>query len=180
MKYSDDYSVLRLPCSKRYYLTHPWKWIIDVKDNIRDAYRRAKYGWTWLDCWNFDYWFLAIAPDMLRHLAAKGCAYPGTEPFETPEKWHAWLEEMAHLLETGREDWQDEHNEYYKEYMDHIMDDWEPPTKDENGFYHYKPKEQTELQKKYFARAAELAAEGKANVEKALQEISKNYFYIWD
>lgn len=180
MKYNDSYSVWRLPCAKRYYLTHPWKWVKDIKRNIADTYRRAKYGWTWVDVWNFDSWFLTIAPDMLRHMADKGSAYPGREPFETPEQWHDWLYEMAGLLETGREDWQDKHNEYYKEYMDHIMDDWEPPIKDKSGFYHSKPKEQTELQKKYFARAAELAEEGQKNVERALTSMAPHFHCLWD
>ena len=127
----DKYTAWSFCYSKRHYLTHPWKWFGSLIRNIKDVCMRARYGFTWSDVWNFDQWFLHVAPNMLRHMAAKGSAYPGRPPFETPEKWRDWLNEMAHLLETGTEDWQNDHNEYYEAYMKDIMANWDSNKKDE-------------------------------------------------
>lgn len=177
------WSVWKMPYSKRYYITHPWKWFKDAAGNIRDAYRRARYGWTYVDCWNWNTWFLQVTPPMLRHMADFGSAYPGVPPFDGEhgsDRWHEWLHEVADLLETGREEWQEEHNEYYEEYMEHLMDNWEKPTKDEKGFYHHKAPEFTDIDKKYFARAKELMDEGEKNVARALGMIGEHFPAIWD
>lgn len=179
MKYNDNYSVFRLPCSKRYYLTHPHKWIADIKHNIRDAYRRAKYGWTWSDVWNFYDWFLTIVPDMLHHLAENGCGYPGREPFDTPEHWHEWLHKMADLLESGRDDTQNACNEYYKEYMDHLMENWTARTKDENGWLHSVPNI-SEADKQYFKRAEVIGADAENNVANAMRQLGEHFYSLWD
>jgi hypothetical protein len=152
--------------SKRYYLTHPWKWFKELWYNIKAAYRRVKYGWCYCDVWNWDDWFCSVVPPMLRHMADHGSAYPGHPPFETPEKWHDWLHEMAHLIETADETWQDEHNEYHEEYMEHIMDDWN--------------KEPSELSKNYMKRSQELAKEGEDNVRRALENLGQFFYSLWD
>ena len=74
--------------SKRYYLTHPWKFFKDLNRNIKDICMRARYGFTWTDIWNWDHWFLHTTPQMLRHMADNGSAYPGKPPFDTPDEWH--------------------------------------------------------------------------------------------
>lgn len=176
-------NVWHFACSKRYYLTHPWKWIKEIGYNIRAAWQRATRGWTYIDVWNMDTWFLHTIPPMLHYLAENGHTYPDYPPFDGengPERWKDWLIETADLLETGLEDWQNEHNEYYEEYMEHLMDKWEPPTKDENGFYVYKSRESTELDKKYYARAEELATQGEKNVRIALARIAENFYSLWD
>ena len=173
-------NVWTFPYRTRYYLTHPWKWFAQIGRNIRATYMRTKYGWTYSDVWDWDYWFMNVVPEMFRYLAEHGCAYPGYEPFETPEKWHDWLNHMANLIESGREEWQEEHNEYYEEYMDNLMKKWEPAVKEEDGFYHSKPRELDELDEKYFARAKELGAEGEKNVVEALRQIGQHFYQIWD
>jgi len=168
---------------KRYYLTHPWQWVKEAVYNIRAAWQRATRGWTYVDVWNMDTWFLHTIPPMLRYLAENGSTYPGVEPFDGeygPQRWKDWLIETADLLETGLEDWQNEHNEYYEEYMEHLMDDWEPPKKDENGFLVHKSREFTELDKKYLARAKELMNQGERNVHEALDRISQHFYSLWD
>lgn len=177
------WSVWKLPFGKHYYLTHPWKWFHDIWQNITDAYRRCKYGWTYVDCWNWNTWFLQTTPAMLRHIAEHGCGYPGRGEFAGDdgfEKWHAWLREVADLLETGDEDWQDQHNEYYADYIKELETKWESTTTDENGYIHHKVPEQTELDKKYFDRCKELAEQGDQNVKKALGMIATEFWAIWD
>jgi len=100
-----------------------------------------------------------VAPEMLRYLAKHGHAYPGYEPFETPEKWREWLKETADLIETGKEDWQDEHNEYYEAYTD----SWNE-----------------ELRSKYLDRAKELGEQGDRNIRIALGRIAEHFYTLWD
>ena len=166
--------------SKRYYITHPWKWFKDLGYNIRSAIMRARYGFSYGDIWNWDHWFLHTTPNMLRYMAQHGSAYPGHPPFMKPEHWHDWLEEIAHLLETGTEEWQDEHNEYYEEYMEDLKNKWSPSFKDADGNVHRAPPLRTELDDKYFARATELSKQGELNVRRAVSSIAEHYFDIWD
>ena len=158
----NKYSVWYMPYNKKYLITHPWQWVRCACRNIRDAWRRSVYGWTYGDVWDWDNWFVRVVPDMLRHMANHGSAYPGCEPFDTPEKWHDWLQHMAYLIETADEEWQDEHNEFCKDYMDHI---WE---NDKERF------------NKYMMRATELHEMGEENIKLALENIGKFFHCIWD
>ena len=158
----NKYSVWYMPYNKRYLITHPWQWVRCAYRNIRDAWRRSVYGWTYGDVWDWDTWFMRVVPDMLRHMADKGSAYPGSEPFDTPEKWHDWLQHMAYLIETADEEWQDEHNEFYRDYMDHI---WE---NDKERF------------NKYMARATELREIGNENIKLAFKEMGEHFHCLWD
>lgn len=169
--------------SKRYYLTHPWKWIKEVGYNIRAAWQRATRGWTYVDVWNMDTWFLHTIPPMLRYLAEYGCGYPGRPPFDGEQgaqRWKDWLLETADLLDSGREDWQEKHNQYYDEYIKHLMEEWEPPTKDEHGFLVHKSRELSEHDKKYFARAKELSEQGEKNIRIALGRMAEWFYSLWD
>jgi hypothetical protein len=73
---------------------------------------------------------------------------------------------MANLIESADETWQDEHNEYHDEYMKDIMDNWRKP--------------QSEISKKYFARAQELAKTGEENIAQALVEMGQHFHCLWD
>lgn len=163
-------NVWRFPCSKRYYLTHPLKWIKQVWRSCRDTYMRARYGYTYSDVWNWDIWFLATAVPMLRYLADHSSAYPGNEEFDTPEKWEQWLHHVADLLESGDKEWQDVQNEYHEDYMNELV--YTPAAE-----LFSKP---SELFYKYAARAEELSDEGEANIIEAFAQIGKNFYALWD
>ena len=167
------YSVWYLPYNKRYLITHPWKLVKCIWRCFRDAWRRSGYGWTYGDVWDWDSWFLHTAPDMLRYMADKGSAYPGKEPFTTPEKWHDWLHEMADLLESGREDWQDEHNEYYDAYMNNIGEELKSLKDD-------KPHQVSKHFTNYMLRANELRKQGDDNVRRALTLLGEHFPCLWD
>lgn len=162
----------------RYYIRQPWKWFRDCGRKVRDWYRRCKFGWTYSDAWNWDTWFIETVPPMLRHIADHGMGYPGQEPFNTPEQWHTWLHKIADLIDTASEDWQNEHNEYYEEYINGIMASasWI----DEFGLVHTTVKSEDEIDKKYFARANELAEEGQKNMEEAMEQLGRYFHWIWD
>ena len=176
----EKYSCWSFICNKRYYLTHPWKWFKDLWRNIKDVCMRTRYGFTWSDVWNWDHWFLHTTPNMLRYMADHGSAYPGHPPFETPERWHDWLYEVADLLETGNEEWQDAHNEYYDEYIKELSKKWQPWVADEDGMYHVPAPKRTELDDKFFARSKELAEQGDANVRRAMGMLGEHFFNVWD
>lgn len=165
----EKYSVWYLPYSKRYYLTHPIKLCKDIARMFRDAYRRSVYGWTYGDVWDWDHWFLHTTPDMLRYMADHGSAYPGHDPFDTPEKWHAWLHRVAELLESGDETWQNEHNDYYKDYIKEL-DDWTLKDKHEH----------IELDDKYWEQARRLYEVGESNIKLAMEELGKHFYDCWD
>ena len=160
------YSVWYWPYAKRYYLTHPWKWFRHLRINIRDVYRRAKYGWTYTDVWDMDNWIMNVFPPMLRHMADKGSAYPGREPFDTPEKWHKWLHAMADLIESGLEENQNACNEYYNEFIEHLSDRGDACVPG--------------MDKDYFKRAEEIGEDAEHNLEVAFSQIGKHFYNLWD
>ena len=172
------YSVFYLRYGKRYYLTHPWAWFKDAYINLKSAWMRATRGWCYSDVWDWDVWFMRVVPNMLRHMAEHGSAYPGREPFNTPERWHDWLNEMADLIESGDEQWQDEHNEYYKEYINSIMSKpWKLAADYEK---HHIPLVDPEIKDKYWARSKELSEQGEKNIKFALESIGSHFYNIWD
>lgn len=162
-------SVFTFPYTARYYLTHPWKWFKQCGLNLRSAWLRCTKGWCPWDVWDWDYWFMTVVPQQFRYLAQHGMAYPGREPFETPEKWHEWLNDMADLIETGKEEWQDEHNEYYEKYIEQLTDKLGNLAR-----------EHTELDDNYFARVKELSAQGDKNIRFALDQIAEHFYSLWD
>lgn len=159
-------SVWSFPYATHYYLKHPWVWFKHAFRNIKDGFRRARYGWTYSDVWDMDQWIMYTFPPMLRHMADKGSAYPGHEPFETAEKWHKWLHAMADLLESGLEDKQDECNEYYKEYMDHLFDPNDIRV--------------TEMDRDYYNRSQELMKDAEDNVANAMRQLGEHFYSLWD
>ena len=154
--------------SKRYYLTHPWKWFKELWYNIKAAYHRVKYGWCYCDVWNWDDWFCSVVPPMLRHMADHGSAYPGCEPFDTPEKWHAWLHKTADTIERlGYDDWMEDTNEYSADYIKSFEGDW-------------RSEEHEEIQKKYYERCKEIHKLRAEVLENFGKEFFKYFDAIWD
>lgn len=161
----NDMTVWSFPYRKRYYLTHPLKMFGQIKRNIRAAYDRITKGycvWDWSD---FDSWFITIIPCMLRDMALKGCAYPGVEPFETPEKWHEWLNRMASQLEACQNE--DDNNEYYEPYMAML----------DNGLKDNKIKD---IREKYAARNFEILKEHNELFKKTMAEMFEHWDCLWD
>lgn len=168
-------SVFNYSYSKRYYLTHPWKLIKEFFQNCYHGWRRAIYGWTWEDCWNFDSWFCTVIPQLLKHLADYGCGYPG-EPFETPEKWHDWLYKMANTIERLQyDDWMEDCNEYSKDYEKTF----------EDGYSNLTTTGDSELSKekireKYYERCEEIHKTREQVLEDFGKEFFKYFDRLWD
>ena len=152
----------------RYYLTKPWKWIKELFGNIRAAWMRAIKGYCYTDVWNWDDWFCSVVPPMLRHMADHGSAYPGKEPFDTPEKWHDWLYEMAHRIERLQyDDWMEDNNEYSKEYIESFENDWHS-------------ERQEEIRKKYYVRCQEINETRRQVLEDFGRSFFKFFDCLWD
>ena len=167
-------NVFNWPYSKHYYLTHPWKWITEFFRNCAHAWHRVKYGWTWEDVWNMDDWLLNVLPPMLRHMAKHGMAYPGCEPFETPEKWHDWLNSLADVLESLQEkNWYSQ-NEYEEDFHRSC-----PLNYNKNFTWATEPNYK-EISKLYFARSRELGEERKKLLAETFTELGKNLNFLWD
>ena len=126
-------NVFSWPYSRIYYLTHPWKWFAQLWKNLKCGWQRATKGYCDYDVWNMDSWLLELLPPMLRELANDPVgAYPGVEPFETPEKWHYWLLKMAVRFLELQDDWTESRNEYDEEYM-RLIDEAKVMEKKEDG-----------------------------------------------
>lgn len=156
------------PYSKHYYLTHPHKFVSECWTNLQNAWYRATRGWSYQDLWNMNDYLIDIMIDMLRNLAHENHAYPGVEPFETPEKWTSWLYYIAGELEASKEENYERRNEYYDEYTKQFEDE------------NWANRESTEIDKLYFARDKELAAEAKSRRDKALVALATYWDMLWN
>ena len=164
---------------KSYYCRHPIKFLKETWCNLRAAYWRATKGWAPRDCWEFSYWFLDIAPEMLNYLADNGVGYPGDEEFDTIEKWHDWLHAQANNLIACREEEIEKHNEYEEAFM-RSFKDMRKEEYDENGNLTITFSDETDIDKKYFARCKELWAEaGKLRLN-TFMELALHFPAIWD
>ena len=106
------------PFSRKYYICHPWRFFHDLFINIKNFWYRGTKGFAPIDVWNFDDWFCTVVPDTLRYMAKYHAAYPGTELFDTSEKWEKWLYEMADNISNIQCDtWYEINNEYSKAYI---------------------------------------------------------------
>ncbi len=159
------------PYSKHYYITHPWKIITHTWDNLRAAWQRATKGYANRDVWDADHYILSLLPSVLRALKdAEFGSYPGQEPFETPEKWAAWLQEMAAKFESLQEDWAETRNEYDKLYFDALQGQ-------RNSTIDI---DITALRKKWLARLEELNQEQSNFTIKTFEELGRYLYYLWN
>jgi len=161
-------NVFRWAWRKKYYILRPWKWFSELISNFKAAWMRAIKGYCYTDVWNWDSWFCSVVPPMLRDMADKGMAYPGGEPFDTPEKWHDWLYEMAHKIERlDYDDWMEDSNEYSKEYNESFENDWHS-------------ERQEEIRKKYYERCAEIHKTRQQALEEVFLELARHFDCLWD
>lgn len=98
-KKKNELSVMYLSFRKIYYLKHPLKFFWEIYWNIRNFIHRGKYGYSYIDAWNWFYWWPTAGAEALRYIAEHGCGYPGHEPWETPEKWKAYLFDLADRMD---------------------------------------------------------------------------------
>lgn len=66
-----------------------------IVNRVTWYHQRATRGWADCDCWSMDSRMSKVMAEMVAHLATFNHAYPGTPPFETPEKWEAHLHDLS-------------------------------------------------------------------------------------
>lgn len=181
----NDLSVWTYPYRKTYYLTHPWAWIKETYWNFRNWWHRGKYGFAYVDAWNWCDWWTKVGAKAIKYLADNGHGYPGVLPWETQDVWKDYLYDVAADLEwcskscdfDGEED-----NEYYKAFKRAMDKAWHE-TKDENGFikitYDLSPEDE-EIKDNYFNKIKKLTKENELKREKILGEIGRNLPRFWD
>lgn len=84
---------------KSYYLTHPLKFLGEIKTLISNMKHRLLYSWDWPSLWNMDSFLGQLVPSMLRELADRACGYPESEGCPNMETYRAYLREFAKLWE---------------------------------------------------------------------------------
>ena len=176
-------NVFEWPLPRKYYLTHPWKWLSQLRKNVKCAWQRATQGYCDSDVWNMDMWMLRVLPPMLMELANDPVgAYPGVEPFDTLEKWHFWLRSMAAKFIELRDDWPETRNEYEDEYM-RLVDEAQVFEKKDGttrcNFIFKDDEYAKELREKWLSRMKELREAQDAATVAAFSELAKHFYLLW-
>lgn len=178
----NNLNVFKYAFRPRYYLTHPIEFLKETKTNIISAWLRATRGYCYSDIWNWNTWFLEVTPPMLRHMADCGTAYPGHEPFDTPEKWNDWLHSVADVLESLQEENWESRNEFAEEFYQ--LSKWNKSLKtDENGFIHITWSNEDnyeEIKELYFMRQKELNEEWQKLIKDTFIAIANSFQDLWD
>ena len=95
-------------CKKSYYLTHPLKFLREIRTLIGNVKHRLLYSWDWPSLWNMDSFLGQLIPSMLRELAERSC---GTPYDIEEEEYKAYLMALARLFEIANIDKFDEEYE---------------------------------------------------------------------
>lgn len=165
----------------RFYLSRPWKIVSDFFKCRKWASQRARRGYADTDVWDMDDWFLRVLPPMLRDLANDD-AYPGNPPFETEDKWTAWLNRMADDFESLQENWGFTRNEYDTEYQQLVVAKQRQfcslcGNKCLSG--DRLTPEERELQRKWKARIEELQKEKFEFTKQLFAELAEHFYNLW-
>ena len=172
--------------NKSYYLIHPWRWIRDIYWNIKNFWHRGKYGYAYVDVWNFCDWYPRVAAEALRYLALHNNGYPATRPWTTMEEWREYLNYLANRLQRCADSqdilFGEERNEY-KEEFDKIMKKTRESIYTDDGStiipYEFTP-EQEEIRKKYIKRAEEITEADQAYIVETFKWLAEDLRRIWD
>lgn len=183
---SNPLSLNSFPFKKTYYLTHPWRWFHDLYWNIRNFWHRGRYGYAYVDVWEFCDWYPRVGAAALRYLAAHNSGYPATKPWETMKEWREYLEYLANRLERCANsmniEFGEERNEY-KEELDAIFEKRRIITHNEDGTVthsHNLTPEEEEIRKKYWKREEEIRNADQEYNKKTFQWLGEDLPHIWD
>ena len=143
----------------------------DLLRKIKYTYQRAKHGYTDIDTWNIDVWFLDIMPKILKQYKENLHGYPTV--LNSQEEWENIIERMIFLLSEMNENNCTYVNPYEKEFLSNIENHLEKV----NHGWQIK---QSELSKKYFGEE-----ENKLNYMNLCKEeffnlFSKYFYNLWD
>ena len=179
-------SVWTFPYRKKYYLTHLWKWFNDLYWNIRNFWHRGRYGYAYVDVWNFCDWYPRVAAAALRYMRDHHTGYPGIKPWETPEAWSEYLDYLSKRLDRCADShdicFGEERNEY-KDELDEIMKNRLVITHNNDGTVthsHTLTPEEEEIRKKYWEREHEIRNADRQYEIETFKWLAEDLNQFWD
>ena len=165
------------PYRPLYYLKKPWRFFQECWWNVGAAFSRAIKGHAWRDSAEMDSFLLHIIPSMLRDIA-RGDAYPGFEPFETPEKWADWCNGLADVFESVQEEnWEKGRNEWQTEFETALEVLYPHPNYTATNSM--TQEEAKEVCKTYWEREKELWDERDRIIQDAYAQLAKYHNLFW-
>ena len=167
----NEMSLFRLGYGPLYYVKKPWKFFKEIYWNVRNFIHRGRFGFAYADVWCMDEYLLELIPLMLRYLGEHSCGYPGTPPYETPEKYKLFLFQLAEKFEHCQEDgeWRNEYYEAYEKAIEAQIKENREATEEEK-----------EIQNKYFERSRSASKENDQAIIEAYKELAENHQILWD
>ncbi len=165
------------PYRPRYYLTHPWRFFQEIWWNFKAGVARVRKGHAWRDSAEMDEYLLHLIPSMLRDIA-NGYAYPGVEPFETPEKWTDWCNSLADVFESvWEENWYEGRNEWADKFEEAFL--VRHPHPNITMTTTMTKEEADEICQLYHEREQELAEEREKIIQDAYVQLIKYHSMLW-
>ena len=157
---------------KKYYVAHPLKLIKEIYSNIKSFIHRGKYGYAYIDVWNWYDWWTKVGANALRYLAEHGCGY-STE-YNSMEEWQNCLNNLADNLDWCRKSCEIGCHEERNEYSDLRK---EICIKLQNR---QSTAEDQDILKKYWDREEELVKEDDETRTEIFAKIGRNLPKLWD
>ena len=171
------------------FILSPFRW-------LKHAYQRVRYGFSYRDVWNIDFWFLEVVPNMLEELANTTIGYPYDSKVyeENPEmsqeqieeimfnNWKDKLRKIAEYLREANEP-QKEINQYWNEYynFEEKHDIFLLDSDDiKNKLTEEELQEYERLREKWFKRSMEIEKYKQECLNKGLEMFSENFMNLWD
>lgn len=186
MKKKNPLSVWTFSYRPVHYMTHPWKLVKEIYWNIRNFLHRGRYGYAYVDVWNFCDWYPRVAAEALRYMADHHSGYPGVEPWNTPKRWEEYLNLLANKLQRCADSqdilFGEERNEYQEE-LDNIMKETRKITHNMDGSItesHPLSEEQEAIRKKYWEREKEIREADQKYIEETYKWIGEDLQRLWD
>ena len=172
-------NLLKFSMYPSYYIKHPLHFFRELRNSIRYAWQRVMKGYSYYDSMDMDEFLLHIIPGMLRDIA-NADAYPGTEPFETKEKWEDWCNSLADVFESLQGDgWTEGRNEYEEEWRKawEVLYSCSHPNLTMSSSM---TKEEAEsIRELYWEREMDLWAERDKLLQDSYMELSKYHNFLW-
>lgn len=154
----------------------PWKYPANWWDNVKQFIRNVKYAWQRVTCgycdrdvWGLCDYYLDIFHFTLRDLALHHYGYPGTEPFDTDDKWKDYLMDISWKFYQANEC----HNAFprpmYEKWAEDIM-------KHPEDLLNY----QSPYSKEMMEEDAENWYKRKAAFDEAWKMLGEHFWSLWD
>ena len=186
MKKENPLTIWSFPYNKRYYLIHPWKLAKDIYWNIRNFWHRGRFGYAYVDVWNFCNWYPRVGAEALRYLALHKHGWPACKPWKTSEEWTEYLNYLANRLQRCADSqdilFGEERNEYHDAYEASITKAYrEEKGKDGliHSHYDFTP-EDDEIRKKYWERDAEIRKADHQYIIDTYKMLADDLERLWD